>query len=629
MKTAKKLLVAASMFVASMIAAAEQSTQQRDAIYTPSVLVKTEGNYQENPRFLNKQIPDKYGFFKTTVDIKNRYLTGTMDSDIPAIEGYVVFRHKSVMGSAGKTDLTDSQNIKLGDAYMGDIRHNSSKPVLWLREGWFKACLNPILGFSGDDVHSIKVGMFGHSVGRGIAMGSEYGMSKDFLAVYNAPNDFCAPGILLSGVIPGKKLTYNAYIGLLENKSSSIKDTFNTLKTNQIGKESAPWSGTGNNNTLYALSFIINAIDNGNMKLDVSPYIVFNRALDQQVDVAADSESNLGSYGANIDFQQNNWGFNAEAAANFGSEKLYSIDRNVSKIYQVGEDTKSKYTHIQESVSGQWVQAKTYAELQTALRTNRHLTNGEQFTVSINGTPTSFRSASNRIRPAYENKYRGFMGMLDTFYKLGSMNAVFSTAAGFLSGGSNPHASETNKNYRGFVAIHEYYTGKYVTSAFMFDTRTIKRPLVFEPGASAVEDGSLTDLVFAGYGFTWNPESYKHKKLTWNANMLYFFKELASYKVIKNDDGSYTPSTTEFARSFMGTEVNSVLSFEPVKGMTVSLKAAAFFPGTYYQDIKGIALPGDVFSKLDATDTQNIDSAAYRLSTDTAYNSQIAVEYRF
>ena len=628
MKTAKKLLVVASMFVATMIAAADQSTQ-RDAIYTPGVLVKTEGNYQENSRFLNKSIPDKYGFFKTTIDIKNRYLTGTKDSDIPSVEGYLVLRHKSVMGSAGKTDLTDTQQVKIGDANMGDIRHSSSKPVVWVREGWFKTNLNPVLGLTSDDVHSVKVGMFGHSVGRGIALGSEYGMSKDFLAVYSAPNDFCAPGILLSGVIPTKNLSYNAYIAFIENKSSSIKDTFNTVKTNQVGRELTPWSGTGNNNTVYALSFTVKPIDNGETTFEVSPYIVFNRALDQKVEFDADSESNLGSYGANLDYQIGSWGINAEAAANFGSEKLYKIDRNVSKIYQSGESTTSKYTHIQEYVGGSWVQAKTYAELQTALRTNRHLANSEAFTVDINSVSTNFRSAPNRIRPAYENKYRGFMGVVDTCYKLKAINAVFSTAAGYLSGGTNPHASETNKNYRGFVAMHEYYTGKYVTSAFMFDTRSIKRPLVFEPGATAVEDGSLTDMIFGGYGFTWTPDAYKHKKLTWNANMLWFFKELASFKVDKINDSTYTPSTTVEARKFMGTELNSVFSMEPTKGMTVSLKTAMFIPGTYYQDIKGIALAGDIFNKLDATDTQNIDSTAYRLSTDTAFNSQIVVEYRF
>lgn len=630
MKTAKKLLVVASMFVASMSAAAEQSSQ-REAMYTPGVLVKTEGNYQENPRFLNKNIPDKYGFFKTTIDIKNRYLSGTKDSEIPSMEGFLVLRHKSVMGSAGKTDITDTQQVKIGDANMGDIRHNSSKPVLWVREGWFKALLNPILGLTSDDIHSIKVGMFGHSVGRGIALGSEYGMSKDFLAVYSSPNDFCAPGILLSGVIPTKNMSYSAYISFIENKSSNVKDTFNTLKTNHIGKELTPWSGTGNNNTVYALSFNFKPLNSNENTLEVSPYIVFNRALDQKIEFDGDSESNLGTYGANVDYQTESWGVNAEAAANFGSEKLYRIDRNVSKIYQVGEDTKSKYTHIQEFVGGEWVQAKTYAELQTALRSNRRLTNGETFNVNINSVSTQFRSAPNRIRPAYENKYRGFMGVVDTCYKFKKINAVFATAAGFLSGDANPHSNETNKNYRGFVALHEYYTGKYVTSAFMFDTRTIKRPLVFDAGSTAVEDGSLTDMIFGGYGFTWTPELYKHKKLTWNSNMLYFWKEKASYKV---NPTTYVPLTqadgpSAMADKFMGVELNSIFSMEPTKGMTVSLKTALFVPGAYYRDIKGVALAGDIFKKLDATDTQNIDSTAYRLSTDTAFNSQIVVEYRF
>ncbi len=626
MKTAKKLLVIAGTFLASMLTAAEQ----RESIYIPNVMVKTEGLYQENPRFLNKNIPDQYGYFKTTIDIKNRYLAGVKESDIPTLEGYLVLRHKSIMGSGGKTDLTDTQKLKIGDADMGNISHASIKPVLWVREAWFKASLNQVLGLTTQDAHYLKVGMFGHSVGRGIAFGSEYGMSKSFLAVYSSPNDFCAPGILLSGSIPSRNFSYNAYIAFIENKSASIKDTFNLIKVNQIGKERAPWSGTGNNNTIYAFSATWKAIDSKEMKLELTPYVVFNRALDQQVEVLADSRSDLGAYGVNANFQQETWGFDVEGAANFGKETIYSIDRNTSKIVQNGQFLTSQYSHIEENNNGTWNPAATYSELKTTLASNRHLTNGEQFTVNIAGTPTTFRSKSNRIRPAYENKYCGFMGVLDTFYRLGSFNAVFSTAAGYLSGGANPHVSEKNKNYTGFVAMHEYYTGKYVTSAFMFDTRTIKRPLSFEQGSSVIEDTSLTDMVFGGYGFTFTPENYKSKKLTLNANMLWFFKQLPSFKVDKIDDNTYTPSTTVEARKFMGTEVNSVLSIEPTKGMTVSLKGALFFPGTYYQDIKGLALSGDVFNQLDEVDTQNLQTVDnYRLSTDTAFNSQLVIEYRF
>lgn len=632
MNTSKKLVLAVSLLGLCSQAAADVSAK-RDITYDQGGMIKQEYIYQENPRFLNKAIPDQYGYFKTTMEFKNGFKAGQRQFGHDAVEGLFVLRHKSVMGTAGSAGITDAQSVKIGDAFVGDIKHNSSKPLLWIKEGWIKTTLNSIFGFNSEDIHFVKVGMLGHSVGRGIALGSEYGSPKDFLANYGQSNDFCAPGILLAGDVLNKGISYTGYVGFLENKSSSIKDTFNILKANQIGRETTPWTGTGNNNTMYALAVTLRPIETDKLTLALTPYIVYNRALDQAFDVAADSESHLKTIGAHINLQNDKaWGIDVEAAMNMGNEQLYNIDRNTIQLAQgnatagqKAEYIKGTYSHISQLVGDTYVPAPAYYELRNELATNRHLANSQVFQVTVDGTNTTFKTASNRIRPAYKNTYAGFMGVADAFYKLEAINSIFSVAAGYLSGDANPHATEADKTYRGFIAMHEFYTGKYVKSAFMFDTRSVKRPLSFERGDTSLEDASFTDLIFGGYGFTWNSEKYKAKKAVINTNGLLFWKEFPSYKV----DPTTGAPTTELARTFMGTELNLIASMEPLPYLTVMFKGGVFFPGAYYHDIQGVALPGDVYKKLDAPDTTDLVAANYRLGKDTALVATVSVDYRF
>jgi len=160
----------------------------------------------------------------------------------------------------------------------------------------------------------------------------------------------------------------------------------------------------------------------------------------------------------------------------------------------------------------------------------------------------------------------------------------------------------------------------------MFDARTVKRPLSFQRGDTSLEDSSFTDLIFGGYGLTWNPENYRAKKLSFNTNGLAFWKEFPSFKV----NASTGIPTTDPARTFMGTELNLISSIEPIPSLNLMLKLGVFFPGTYYEDIKSVALPGDLFRQLAAADTQNLGPAStYRLGTHTAFVATVAATYQF
>ncbi len=625
MSISKSLFVAAGLI--GLCTQVSAPRDERDFTREQGGMIKQEYIYQEQPRFLNKLIPDQYSYFKTTVELKDSFKAGKKQFGHDALEGVIVLRHKSVMGAAGKTNITDSQSIKLGNALVGEHSHNSSKPLLWIKEAWFKATLNSIFGLQSNDIHFFKIGMLGFQLGRGIALGSEYGSPKDFLATYGQSNDFNIPGILLAGDVESKGFSYAAYVGFLENKGSTPKETLSVLKANQIGRESAPWAGTDNNNTVYALAATLKPIDSENLAIALTPYIMYNRAKGQTFDRQLDSESHLKTLGAHVVVQQNKaWGIDCEAAVNMGDTSFQKIDRNDVTDSQVGKNLVGTYTHIQQWNGSAYVAAEQSTELKTALAANRHLVNDEVFHVTVDGVDTTFKSASNRVRPAYTNTYAGFMGVVDGFYRLNTLNLVLSGALGYVSGDADPNAVEANKTYKGFVAMHEFYTGKYVKSAFMFDSRSVKRPLSFQRGDTALEDSSFTDLIFGGYGATWCPESQKSKKLSFNTNGLFFWKEFPSYKV----DASSGLPTSEPARSFMGTELNLISSIEPIPHLTFSLKMGMFLPGEYYQDIKGVALPGDLFRQLAAADTQNLGPASsYRLGTDTAFVATVAATCQF
>jgi hypothetical protein len=405
-----------------------------------------------------------------------------------------------------------------------------------------------------------------------------------------------------------------------------MSETFNHIKANHIGKEATPWSGTGNNNTVYALQITYSPLKEKKKELTFKPYGFYNEALDQKIEFAADSSSKMGSVGLEFEGRWGNWSFGFDTAHNYGSEYLARIDRNQAKIQQNNELLNTYYTHIEEDVDGTFVPAKAYKELRAELKNNRHLNNLETFSVTVSGTSTDFRSAANRVRPAYKNDYRGFMAVADIEYAVPKHGAKVAATVGYASGDGDPHASEVNKQYRGFVGVNELYNSKRVPSIFVLDERTTKRPLSLNEGGTYLEDPSFSDLVFVGGGLTYSPlfAPLNRQNLVMNFNILGFYKEHASAAVVNN-----VVSATEVARKYLGTEFNMIGKISPLNNMCISFKLGALLPGSYYADIKGATFAGDLFNTLDEADTQGLDSNQYRISKDTAYMANLVFEYLF
>jgi len=378
--------------------------------------------------------------------------------------------------------------------------------------------------------------------------------------------------------------------------------------------------------------------------LNLEPYIFYNIARDQYTDIIPDTDTYLGSFGLNLEHAYKNFEWGGETAFNFGEEKLHAIDKNTIKYKKDADGyVRGYYTHISTSNTYQTLAAadaagNTAAAVPYAVGVNDNSTNGIPGTTYFNGNKTD-----DRFRPAYTNKLRGWMGVVDAAYNLKEQNLKVALGYAYASGDIHPHETEVNKTYKGFIGLDEWYSGKRVPSVFLLDQRLTARPLSLTANSVTLQnydpenatyklvdienDISFTDLHVLGSGATWMPV-VGGKKVTLNPNLLFFWRAAGSKKVLLNSNTDVQPST-ENASRFMGTEFNTIAKCELLKDLTMYGNFAIFFPGQYYKDVAGIPLSGDLFANLDQAMQQTFDPKLFRLSHDMAYHMNIGLEYKF
>ncbi|MCK4517342.1 hypothetical protein KAT92_01070, partial [Candidatus Babeliales bacterium] len=581
--------------------------------------------------------------------------------DHKAIEFKAITRFKTTWGKIGANGRTEyNDEFKIVDAAYGGHSHDSSKPLLWMKEAWLKASLSAILSDkpASDRLHFVKLGMFPFQLGRGIALGSFYGVSKKILALYSHSPDYYSPGILLTGELAKDVLWYDLYYSKLEEKSASFGDTFNSVKEKVIGRSATPWRGVAKDNDLYAGRLKIKPIDNETQgTLDLEPYIYYNEASDQKVELPADSKSILGAVGGSAEYKYKNFEVGTEVAFNYGHETLFHIDRNrvIFKMdkYEnsVGdaetvESLREVFSKIlyEEEIKANFHGKNVIVNSTTKTIVGNYnatsvgaVDNGQAWTPSP-ADPNSvaeYKNASNRYRPGYKNKYRGWMGVLDASYFFENADLKIAGALGYASGDKNPHQDTVNKSYKGFVGLHELYDGNRVPSVFMLDSRSIKRPLTFiAAGGTTNDDPLFTDFKYVGLGATFTPKALKEHNFSLNPNMLFFWKAHGTKKydtTIEDENGKTVGgvSPTEDASKFLGIEFNIKTKYDLLKDLCLKGDFAFFLPGSYYNDVKGAPMDTDLFAKLEEADKQGIDSSTYRLGDDAAFYCKIVLEYSF
>lgn len=590
--------------------------------------------FYKNPMLLNSDLPDEYGFFKTTADIFLQSYWGKKRFNHKAIEAYFCLRHKSEWALFGKTTGTDKSTVKISQTTTGSHGHPSSKPLLWVKDAWFKVSLNAAINSINKNLHFLKIGFFPFQLGRGIALGQGYGTGKDFLGIYNRVNDFSAPGILLTGTIIKDQLEYDLYYAKYDEKGQSSGQTFASTRENHVGMRATPFRGVGKDDEVWAGQLRWTPFDSKERGcLDVNPYAFYNEASDRTVEVESDSKSMLGSAGLQIEYVHPRFEIGGECAFNFGHELLYNIDRN-KVVMQNDADgyIQEVYNKVLQN-AGDFPKAPAVKATKDAIIACPDTTNGTVFSTNPN-----FKSANDRFRPSYRNEYRGWMTVADMSFIFPSKNLRASIGAGAASGDENPHIVEENKKYRGFIGLNEFYTGERVKSVFFLDQRVLKRPLTLLPKSGTLADAeqaqsaeaqntdaSFSDLWYLGLGTTWSPRLAGHR-FSINPNAMFFWKFHASPKY---DATNNVILLQEEASKWLGYELNLMTEYEIFTDLKISAKIAAFFPGTYYTDVKGVPLKTDFFDQLELADKANLDSANYRLSNDTALFVTARLEYRF
>ena len=87
-------------------------------------------------------------------------------------------------------------------------------------------------------------------------------------------------------------------------------------------------------------------------------------------------------------------------------------------------------------------------------------------------------------------------------------------------------------------------------------------------------------------------------------------------------------SPNEFARNYLGTEINIFFDLELVRDFKFFFVGSAFFPGGHFTDIKGTPLNREQQRILDRADVTGVDTIPL-LGDNNAYTINVGLEYRF
>lgn len=603
-----------------------------DSIFSLGGNLKQEYVYAANSVMLNDELPDDVGYFKTTLNLSPHFSYGEQKFGHSAIEAQATLRHKSLWGQSGRTTITDDVATSIVDTLSATHKHKATKPLIWLREAWLKLSLNAIVGSESENLHFVQAGTFPFSLGRGISLGSGYGTPKGYLGVYDRVNDFYAPGLLATGSLIKNRLEYDLYYAKFDEKSAEMDDTFNRTKASQVGKKSSPWRGEGQDDNVWAGQFRVYALNHeaNEQELKFQPYVMWNDAKDKKVDFESDSRNRLGIAGASLDWEYNNFECGAEAAFNFGHQTVYEWDRNRINLKRAGNGfVYEEYSHINVGAAPAVVTTahKTVVDADLNLGTSY---NGKDIAAS------DMTNATNRFRPAYKNSYAGWMTVADAAYTFEDHGLKLAVSGGYASGDENPQNQTVDGKYKGFVGLNELYTGGKVTSILMLAQRDIMRPMSVtdstivgtddDPTETTVGgDSTFTDLALVGAGVTWKPNySFLAEKLSLNPNVMGFWKNHSSLKYDVNSD---TVIANSKASKYLGTEINLIADYKLFTDCKFFVQAAAFLPGSYYKDIKGLPLKDDLIAKVPGVP---VDQAAkFRIGDDASWYVNLGVDYKF
>ncbi len=580
---------------------------------------------------------------KHTIDLSLGYGIGAPSRGSDVIKLKTTIRTRGTWGAPESIASTGPTPLKLNDAVFGIHDHSINRFMLWMRELWLDISLEGIFDRQNVYNHKFTMGLFPFELGRGISLGSAYATDPDILGYTPMVGiDQFAPGFKFSGnlVLPDR-LSYDLYAAILRNRS----DTFNNVNMATQGQEydsvgssrvCDPARGFGKIDYVIAGRVLWRPVDDFNKKFHFEPYFLYDRQAEQRIEFIGDAESKLGTIGFSINSEYRGFIFDFEFAQNMGRQSVKGWDRNVVSI----ENRNGIITLVNSQVMALETENGDIAGKKALSNSSNQpiitdaprgeLYNGEQIDGSY------LKNSNERFSNPYKNTYSGLMFVADVAYRV-SKNWRIAVEVGYATGDINPNRDiqelgDSNKdgNYRGFVSLQEVYQGSLIKSAFLLNG-SAKVPRVSNFASLSLSDPTantitrFSNIIYVGpsveikgtfHGMPWSvmPNVINY----WQEHPLKIFDRVSGVSGDKN------------ARQWLGLEGNFFGDIMLAQDFKLFFVGALFFPGSYYEDIKGKPITKEQKAALDRLDKTGAIGERVLFSSDhIAFFMNLGLEYRF
>lgn len=597
-----------------------------DTLYGVNLTAINDKNNQQLVIAPNTMTPerDKVAYLgRWTDDFWFLYTFGKQSRDFDLVKFRLGIRNRFIFGAENSVFQTDKTLIKHVDSKLGEHNHSISRQLFWARESWLEFSLKDL--FCTDKNHTVTMGIFPFSVGRGISLGDAYDIDIDFIGESTTQAvDQYAPGFKLSGtLIAPCKLLYDFYAEIYANNSENFTVINEALYGNQYGRRAWPQRGFGKFAYILAGRFLFKPFDEDGKRVTIEPYGVYGNASELKTRFQGDASIKLGTLGLAGEFEKGNFEFGFDTAFNIGRQDVKGTDG-----YDIDERSGEQavvQSYIKEVCTGDPSLGKCDNPPATPVNKTCALSSPED--QDLNGKPippSSFCTGGQlynsftRFSNPYETKLSGGgMFVCDMAYNIKPTTIKVAATAGFATGDEAPNknifandANITTQTYKGFISQQELYQGKRVKSLlFMAGQGRIPRPLSIPDTAPTIDNpypqtiARFNNIILTGAGISSKPRIVCYD-VNVSANVLGFWAWMPpSIPIVENK----ITVGHRIGGKYFGTEANVSFDTELYKDLKFFGQLALFIPGSLYKSISGLPVTKDLgdFSKVDVNVTNN------------------------
>jgi len=462
--------------------------------------MRFDGFYSKNCRMLNNAngtLDKVVNPGKFAIDSK---LTNLWRREGSNIDTFVAMGGLRIRGSFGgfKSGLQAGfEEIRDLGTLSGIHNHPIDFQLPIVRELWLQTCWSDTFGIFTSYPQYFTLGLFPFSLGRGIALGSSYGVVPDSIG-YDM--DFCtdqyAPGFKFSGdLMHCGLLAYDLYGEVSWNQSYSFSLVNEGVRSQLYGHLYNPARNFGVIDYIIAARLKFAPLQYDNRKLTFEPYGLYDYEPAQKVTVPNDGTTSLKTIGCAAEGTIGAWEFGFDTAFNFGWQRVMGVDRNViskqitkegtvqyinTKVVNISSDSapvpgkitgKALWTTENQPI----VTTKLRPEFETE-NTPLAVYNGVTYINEELGTaPNTYylKNDGNRFKDPAEKTLKGSMFVCDIAYNFQDPDFKLAAAVGLATGDTNPNQDKVvagdnlnQEDYKGFIGLQETYSGTRVRSAY-------------------------------------------------------------------------------------------------------------------------------------------------------------------